>query len=139
MFTYTSDEQAANRATLIAALRSGEYKQGEGYLRRREDYKHAYATVYCCLGVACKISGLGSFDYTDAFITAEEGEVSSTHLPGAVRKWLGFATDNGALINGDMRTETALVVSSLMDANDLGVSFAQIADIIEENRVETVY
>ena len=35
----------------IAALESGEYKQGTGVLHRVIDDKHSY----CCLGVACEI------------------------------------------------------------------------------------
>lgn len=35
----------------IAALRSGEYKQGDGFLHNPND------GTYCCLGVACRAAG----------------------------------------------------------------------------------
>ena len=39
-------------AALVAALRSGRYEQGHN--RLKDEYGG-----YCCLGVACDISGLG--------------------------------------------------------------------------------
>lgn len=42
-----------NRAKWVAALRSGEYKQGKGKLRTR-------GNTYCCLGVACAIGVVGA-------------------------------------------------------------------------------
>lgn len=36
----------------VAALRSGEYKQGKGTLYRENNDTH------CCLGVACRIAGM---------------------------------------------------------------------------------
>lgn len=36
----------------VEALRSGEYKQGQGALHRADE------DTYCCLGVACKISNV---------------------------------------------------------------------------------
>lgn len=40
--------QIENQKKLVAALRSGKYKQGKEMLRPSED-------EYCCLGVACDI------------------------------------------------------------------------------------
>lgn len=42
------------KAKWLAALRSGEYVQGEGRLRGE-------GNSYCCLGVLCDISGLGDW------------------------------------------------------------------------------
>lgn len=36
----------------VDALRSGEYKQGRTYLRRRKD------NTFCCLGVLCEVAGI---------------------------------------------------------------------------------
>lgn len=38
----------------VAALRSGEYKQGRSYLKRGD--------LYCCLGVLCEVAQLPSWD-----------------------------------------------------------------------------
>lgn len=42
-------EQEKNVRAWVKALRSGEYKQGQGQLRKYNSF--------CCLGVACEISG----------------------------------------------------------------------------------
>lgn len=133
---YTSDEQAANRAKLVAALRSGEYVQGRCRLRRSNGARHR--PLYCCLGVACQISGLGSFDDdNDMFITAEEGAPEGVVLPRAVRQWFGFDTAAGDFKAGAgidcPRNNRA---SSLTEANDGGLPFTKIADIIEEGRIK---
>lgn len=46
-------EQIKNNRKWIKALRSGRYKQGVKRLRGDDKF--------CCLGVACDISGLGSW------------------------------------------------------------------------------
>ena len=38
------------KAKWVAALRSGDYKQGQHYLKTPDD-------TYCCLGVLCEIAG----------------------------------------------------------------------------------
>lgn len=53
-------EQIKNNRKWIKALRSGRYEQGISRLRTDDSY--------CCLGVACDISGLGKW-------------VGTTHLP----------------------------------------------------------
>lgn len=47
---HPSTMDAALKATWVEALRSGEYEQGELYLRK--DGRH------CCLGVLCELVGL---------------------------------------------------------------------------------
>lgn len=42
------------KAKWVAALRSGEYKQGFCFLHNRAN------NSYCCLGVACKLAGVES-------------------------------------------------------------------------------
>lgn len=37
----------------VAALRSGKYKQGKDFLYNKDE------DTYCCLGVACKVAGVG--------------------------------------------------------------------------------
>jgi len=98
------------RKLLAAALRSGEYLQGQGKLTDGEKF--------CCLGVAC-----------DLYRTHEGGpewdEISymsnTCALPAAVQKWLGLATDRG----GPSRATCLSVL------NDEGSTFGEIADLIE--------
>jgi hypothetical protein len=58
-----TEQQVTNRIKWITALRSGKYKQGiPGRLKE--------VTGYCCLGVACAISGTEKWDdITGAFST----------------------------------------------------------------------
>lgn len=104
-------------AKLVAALRSGRYAQTTGALRQ--------ADSYCCLGVACDVlSGPAGW-------TSKEGiwyyGASASVLPDSVREALGWLTPAGSV--------RSLVPSSLLDANDSGETFAQIADRIERGEV----
>lgn len=75
---------------LVDALRSGEYKQGEGSLRRNLEGN----PKFCCLGVACDIAKkngleikiLGDEEDDNDVFYDEEGEF----LPDSVRDWYGF-------------------------------------------------
>src|SRR5436309_3328868 len=44
---------SSKRQAWLEALRSGEYKQGEGALKRLDSY--SCSIVHCCLGVACEV------------------------------------------------------------------------------------
>lgn len=92
-----------NMRKWIAALRSGKYDQGRGQL--------ATINGYCCLGVACEISGLPY-------------GASYAELPLAVRDWLGIESYNPNLLG---------VGACATVANDtLHMSFAEIADALEK-------
>jgi hypothetical protein len=101
------------KAQWVAALRSGEYIQGKGYLRRRIGTTDSYA--YCCLGVL-----------TDLAIKAGVGSVSlyGSYLSVSVRLWAGLPTCN-PLVNS-RPDEVVLSIE-----NDAGVPFSKIADLIE--------
>jgi hypothetical protein len=83
---------------------------------------------YCCLGRACELymtatkngkwSHLGT--YTDGrryFETDDQKDTTGTYLPKCVQEWLGIEDSNPI---------------SIAHANDGGVSFSKIADILEE-------
>lgn len=105
-----------NAQKWVAALRSGEYKQGRCALRLLDD-------SYCCLGVACDISGLGEWehDYDHRIYRVGEHEAQDSLLPETVRRWLGLRTASGRFSP----------VDALYVRNDKGHSFAEIADLIE--------
>lgn len=108
----------------VAALRSGNYKQARGYLRPSDD------SGYCCLGVACEISGVGSWVPADAcyqYVTGVPCKHRGDALPEAVASWLGVDCDDPELDTGDYGTPLR---ASIM--NDIArASFAEIADAIE--------
>ena len=130
----TTSLQLEHRQELTAALRSGEYKQGEARLRTEAD-------EFCCLGVACdlfdKSRWLGT-DYrmspdTDSstdqsfqeWVSEKEGGQDmqgiedftvSQYPPDEVAEYFGFSGS---------------IVTDLAQANDAGESFEKIADRID--------
>ena len=135
------------KAEWLARLRSGTIEQGKNVLRS-EDEK------YCCLGVLCEMAVEAGIiepplppteDYTadndteirgylyaadtegdDEDACVDERWYMKHYLPEAVQEWAGLLDKRGDLakreINGD----------SLAQLNDAGMSFADIADIIEK-------
>lgn len=114
---------------LVAALRSGEYKQTTKVLR--DDMG------YCCLGVLCDLAI--KEDITPGWVqrTNAYGDVSyQTNgvggvLPIAVRKWADMDSDNGTFDDVDEFEEPMRNALSML--NDEGKSFNEIADFIEGN------
>jgi hypothetical protein len=110
-----------NAKKWIKALKSGKYKQGNGYLREGDKY--------CCLGVACELyieDGNQLFvekPNPDNDVYLYDGAHSS--LPEVVLKWLGLRDPLGTFntaISNEIR---------LSGLNDSGVSFKEIATIIK--------
>lgn len=109
----------------IKALRSGKYKQGKGALRE--------GNLFCCLGVACEIAQLPranflcSTTYYCSDVVAKKmirisaefaPEYSAGNLPRSFAKDIGISSK---------------AEGKLMNMNDNGKSFKEIADWIEEN------
>jgi len=86
------------------ALESGKYRQGFGRL-------HRYG-MFCCLGVACDVSGLAKWSDDGVYC----GKTIS--LPQNVVNWLGFDENLGPAVCDIM---------SSAHANDSGKSFYDIA------------
>jgi hypothetical protein len=115
---------------LVAALRSGKYKQGRHTLFRDDKY--------CCLGVACNISRVSKFVQDPDRMPGEyyyDGERAV--LPDSVKKYFGLRYGNGRFSNpipvkdpilGDLRH-----CSTLTELNDMGWTFEQIAAFIEKH------
>lgn len=110
----------------VAALRSGEYEQGHGALNTNDRF--------CCLGVLCDLAvDDGVTMAVETVWTEEEGaEVRyDGHMdwpPNAVLAWADLDTDDPSV--PDPETGTLARVSRL---NDGGLSFNEIADLIEEH------
>ena len=137
----TTEEQRERIRRWVAALRSDEYKQAFSFLRHKLD---ANTDGYCCLGVACdlfsKETGHGSWDTSEPdlirFVLTEEGTVAYEVLPQTVMEWLGLPETNPHVPH-NIYDEVGLMADelyppdTLAEANDSGLTFAQIADIIE--------
>jgi hypothetical protein len=100
------------------ALRSGKYKQGNQVLKSKSGH-------FCCLGVLCDISGLSEWKLEEEGLPYEKYFNSNALLPEPVRTWAGIYNIFG-------RFHTNAPLESLATLNDDGLSFEQIADLIEE-------
>lgn len=99
----------------VAALRSGEYKQGQKRLLK--DGKH------CCLGVLCELTPeINKWTPTIDSSTQFDGETST--LPLRAVTWAGLNSWSPMLDAGS---------PSLVGMNDGGTCFSEIADYIEAN------
>jgi hypothetical protein len=101
----------------IAALRSNEYKQAQGYLHTNEGF--------CCLGVLCD---LYAEEKNMEWKIENDGNIRSFDgkdqvLPQSVSDWSGVRTD---IIENPTYWK-------LVDMNDSGEDFSYIAEYIREN------
>lgn len=109
----------------VDALRSGEYTQGKQALK----FTKAGKCYHCCLGVLCELyDKYNEEKLTETIsdnsrrIIAFDGETEI--LPERVREWAGLLNKRGSFNSG---------FESLMQFNDTGSSFEDIADVIEQN------
>lgn len=127
--TYTPEQIRQNRKDWIAALRSGQYDQARNFLcRLGEDGK---PTGFCCLGVASELAQVPSDDLPQVRLYGGSG--SDQVLPLEVREWLGV-TESSPSVNipadhelWEEHGDSAV----LAELNDNGMTFAEIADLIE--------
>lgn len=104
-----------NMRKWVKALRSGEYSQTHGKLK--DD------SGFCCLGVACDVSGVAAWKEGIFGIYYDE---SSLSLPSKVQSWLGININDPQLIGVRKQSATAT------DLNDeKNYTFKQIANAIE--------
>jgi len=108
------------KAQWVAALRSGEYEQSHLALRSKDS---SGEVSYCCLGVLCEISGLGEWE--EGGYRLSGGYTNSSFLPSRVQEWANITSDDPA-VGGEG-------VDCLSYKNDNGATFAEIADLIEQN------
>lgn len=121
-----------NAKKWVAALRSGEYKQGKNALTRTTKNGERH----CCLGVACdlylkehpsrlafkEVAGTGT---TYREYRASDGTVTSANLPPVVVLWLGLNSRWGFhRLKSGKGTDLAAL-------NDAGKRFKTIAKTIE--------
>ena len=108
----------------VAALRSGNYKQGRGQLRVNDEY--------CCLGVLCTIQGGVAVPYNDAGKFRFDGNMTSLSVYNPCYEVLNgdgsFPRDVDVFltISGTRRRCRALD-----ELNDSYATFEEIAGVIE--------
>jgi hypothetical protein len=105
----------------IEALRSGEYKQGQGCLHNHNE------NTFCCLGVLCDLHAKET--NTNWVDDPEEGYTSDyldndASLPDKVLEWSGLERPNPLIT----RTLSIAIYN-----DQKGYSFDQLADLIEKH------
>jgi hypothetical protein len=109
----------------IEALRSGKYKQGM-------DKLHGNSGEFCCLGVLCDLHAAATDGEWGTVIWEDfEYDGQTTSLPKSVIQWAGLPEDidsNGPVVIAKDGRPTSLFI-----LNDRGITFPQIADLIEAN------
>lgn len=116
MTKWTKEQQKEHRKAWIEALRSGKYAQGQARLK---------SDKYCCLGVACDVSGQGRWSLNtyvcgDGLRSVDKSAIS---LPEDVKNYYGLRNKHGGFADDE---------DSLIRCNDTKkYTFEQIADIIE--------
>ena len=116
------------KARWLAALRSGEYRQGTGLLRTGDDR-------FCCLGVACDLLVKQGVLPDWRWEVDDNGNGGSwtvqraaESLPHQAMQVMGMKTAFGLLPGREIDDSNDYALSVL---NDYGATFEQIADIIE--------
>lgn len=126
----------------LTALRSGEYRQGQNVLKQQHGENDT--PQYCCLGVLCDIAVKEGLDITVRDIHEEDeaaekqvwefgtsDSLSHELLPDAVMEWAGMDSDNPTVYDPSARAEDQLRATDIATLNDNGISFEDIADVIE--------
>jgi len=99
----------------VSALRSGQYQQGQGFMRKNGKY--------CCLGVAMDLAIANG-------VVCEPNWGSTSTIPDSVNAWFGI---KGSGLNKKLFGDAAFYSSSPSYLNDHGTSFNEIANAIEHN------
>lgn len=121
------------KAKWIAALKSGNYKQGKGVLADPKRGEH------CCLGVLCELAaaeGLIRKANDGRYI---EFDGASHVLPGTVARWAGLEYPDGRPMISPIVPERHVVDGCVYDnttlasLNDDDRAFTEIANLIERH------
>jgi hypothetical protein len=110
----------------IEELRSGKYRQGNGLLNDGEGN-------YCCLGVLCELAVADGVIEEPTDLPHQRGlsyDGSNALTPQLVQEWAGLRFRTPVVRWGD---EYDVAVTTL---NDEGVTFAEIADVLERTRTD---
>lgn len=105
----------------VAALRSGEYQQGQDSLRTY----YLGVEQFCCLGVLCDLHARETGKHWSSDVEANRFKYDGEEelLPRSVAAWAGLDTSPVIQFGGQPLAIT--------EVNDGGESFLDIADAIE--------
>jgi hypothetical protein len=115
----------------IKALKSGNYVQGSGSLRKEMDNtdnpslsQHRSTPTYCCLGVACSVAGV-----PEEYITGEWIDYVDGYEYDVVPEILHGVSDENQLVEA----LSCMNDTHTADTTEHKFSFEDIADWIDDN------
>ena len=113
----------------IKALKSGNYVQGSGSLRKEMDNTNNTSSMptYCCLGVACSVAGVPEKYITGEWIAAIETHVDYSYE--TVPLVLHGEADGNELVEA----LSCMNDTHTADTSEHKFSFEDIADWIDDN------
>ena len=121
----------------VEMLRSGEYKQGNGFLKRKISLEEP---TYCCLGVLSELAVKEGVipepeEINESFFYGRKIGTNGSryYLCEEVMKWSGVDSHGGY----DPLPGNGGFTKFLTSDNDRGKNFNEIADIIENNYLAT--
>jgi hypothetical protein len=132
---------ATNRTRVIEALRSGDYRQTQGTLRATQSHLTDDVKVfgYCCLGVVEAVRGCQWIpEYRenrgnqDTRWHVDERYGSTTTMSEVARAWLGVVTGDPHVVYRQTRSQPYYVTTLTTLNDNVGLSLAEIADVIED-------
>ena len=112
----------------IKALKSGNYKQGSGSLKR---YYENIEPRYCCLGVACSVAGVPE-EYISGEWIDEDVDFDLDHFP-ELPKVLQGSGDENELVGKLSAMNDYTTINPDTDEEEHKSDFEKIADWIDEN------
>ena len=117
------------KARWVAALRSGDYTQGQGRLHATSA---SGINSFCCLGVLCDLANKENIPLNIELHETSDGvsilyDDDESWLPTSVAQWSGVDSQ-GTFNDGSDNQE----FSTLAYLNDNGATFDHIATVIEE-------
>lgn len=123
------------KADWIAALRSGDYKQGRQALKSiyvsHEPFDEPSRIEHCCLGVFCELDPDVKFDGPSAYMDGiRSGALIPSSHPAAALLNTRFLVGTYRLYDSKGEVPFPFFVR-LPELNDQGFTFDQIADIID--------
>jgi len=109
------------KAKWVAALRSGKYKQGRGFLKAKDSEGD---WTYCCLGVLCEVAGL-----KEKFVRETDIDLNRVLFEGSYSATVPeiFGIGDYGILNRSV--DGAQSLASLNDIRKF--TFDMIADVIE--------
>jgi len=112
----------------IKALKSGNYTQGAGALRRNPKHSHPDSkTEYCCLGVACSVAGVPEEYISGEWI--EQQYEFEKYRYSKVPEILHGGSDDNELVE----VLSTMNDTHTRDTSEHKFSFTDIADWIDDN------